>query len=164
MCWHEFLNGSTVLLLDFPGGSDGKSICLQWKIPWRREKLPTLVFWPGEFHGLYCPWGRKELDITERLSLHFTSLYKCYGENIKKNKWLESDRVVSMNIWWGIREYLSEEVTWRIMEANHPANWRRVSKTKRISHPKLWGGTSAVCSRTRKWAWQAKSEWGRNTE
>ena len=22
------------------------------KIPWRREKLPTPVFWPGEFHGL----------------------------------------------------------------------------------------------------------------
>ena len=21
------------------------------KIPWRREKLPTPVFWPGEFHG-----------------------------------------------------------------------------------------------------------------
>jgi len=21
------------------------------KIPWRKEKLPTPVFWPGEFHG-----------------------------------------------------------------------------------------------------------------
>ena len=28
------------------------------KIPWRRERLPTLVFWPGEFCGLYNPWGR----------------------------------------------------------------------------------------------------------
>jgi len=27
------------------------------------------VFWPGEFHGLYSPWGRKESDTTERLSL-----------------------------------------------------------------------------------------------
>ena len=27
------------------------------KIPWRREWLPTPVFWPGEFHGLYSPWG-----------------------------------------------------------------------------------------------------------
>ena len=25
------------------------------KIPWRRESLPTLVFWPGEVHGLYSP-------------------------------------------------------------------------------------------------------------
>ena len=33
------------------------------KIPWRREWLPTPVFWPGEFHGLYSPWGHKELDI-----------------------------------------------------------------------------------------------------
>ena len=38
------------------------------KIPWRRERLPTPVFWPGEFHGLYRPWGRKESDTIERLS------------------------------------------------------------------------------------------------
>ena len=30
------------------------------KIPWRRERLPTPVFWPGEFHGLYSPWDCKE--------------------------------------------------------------------------------------------------------
>ena len=35
------------------------------KIPWRREGLPTPVFWPGEFHGLYSPPGRRELDTTE---------------------------------------------------------------------------------------------------
>ena len=44
------------------------------KIPWRRERLPTPGFWPGEFHGLYSPWGRKESDTTERL-FHFHSLY-----------------------------------------------------------------------------------------
>ena len=26
------------------------------KIPWRRERLPTPVFWPGEFHELYNLW------------------------------------------------------------------------------------------------------------
>ena len=35
------------------------------KIPWRREMLPTPVFWPGEFHGLYSPFGFKESDTTE---------------------------------------------------------------------------------------------------
>ena len=35
------------------------------KIPWRREKLPFPVFWPGEFHGLYNPRGSKGLDMTE---------------------------------------------------------------------------------------------------
>ena len=42
---------------------------LGWEDPWRREQLPTPVFWPGEFHGLYSPWDRKELDMTEWLSL-----------------------------------------------------------------------------------------------
>ena len=23
--------------------------------PWRRERIHTPVFWPGEFHGLYSP-------------------------------------------------------------------------------------------------------------
>ena len=36
---------------------------------WRRDRLPTPVFWPREFHGLYSPWGHKELDTTEQLSL-----------------------------------------------------------------------------------------------
>ena len=44
---------------------------LGWEDPWRRERLPTTVFWLGEFHGLYSPWGRKESDTTERLSLYF---------------------------------------------------------------------------------------------
>ena len=39
------------------------------KIPWRRERLPTPVFWPGEFHGPYTPWGRKESETVERISL-----------------------------------------------------------------------------------------------
>ena len=58
--------------MGFPGGSAGESAPRldPWvgKIPWRRERLSTAVFWPGEFHELYSPWGRKELDTTERLS------------------------------------------------------------------------------------------------
>ena len=30
-----------------------------------KERLPTPIFWPGEFHGLYSPWGCKESDTTE---------------------------------------------------------------------------------------------------
>ena len=26
---------------------------------------PTAVVWPGEFHGLYSPWGCKESDMTD---------------------------------------------------------------------------------------------------
>ena len=42
-------------------------------IPWRRERLPTPVFWPGEFHGLNSPWGHKELDMTAWPSLSLSS-------------------------------------------------------------------------------------------
>ena len=47
---------------------------LGWEDPWRREKLPIPVFWPGEFHGLYSPWGGKDSDITERLLLSLPDL------------------------------------------------------------------------------------------
>ena len=43
------------------------------EVPWRRERLPTPVFWPGEFHGLYSSWDRKESDAPKWLSPPFTS-------------------------------------------------------------------------------------------
>ena len=49
------------------------------KIPWRRERLPTLVFWPRELNGLYSPWGREESDTTERLSLIKALLFSDTG-------------------------------------------------------------------------------------
>ena len=44
------------------------------KITQGRKWQPTPVFLPGEFYGQrsladYSPWGRKELDTTERLTL-----------------------------------------------------------------------------------------------
>ena len=45
------------------------------KILWRMKWQPTSVFLPGKSHGQrnlvgHNPWGRKELDMTERLSMH----------------------------------------------------------------------------------------------
>ena len=77
----------TNMFLGLPGGSDGKEyacnvgdLCLtseSGRCPrdgngW----LPTRVFLPGEFHGQrslsgYSPWGRKDSDTTEQLTLHF---------------------------------------------------------------------------------------------
>ena len=51
--------------LGFPGGSASKeSICsvgdlgLIPGLGREREWLPSPVFWPGEFHGLYSPWSQ----------------------------------------------------------------------------------------------------------
>ena len=61
-----------VLLLGFPGGTDGKESACQagdlgsipglGRFPWRREWLPTPVFLPGESRGQrslvgFSPWG-----------------------------------------------------------------------------------------------------------
>ena len=82
------LNCYAFIFTYFPGGSDSKSICLQWgrpgfnpwirKIPWRRKWQPTPVLLPGKSHGRrslvgYSPWGRKESDTTEQL--HFTRYF-----------------------------------------------------------------------------------------
>ena len=50
---------------------------LDWEDPWRRKCQPTLVFLPGKFHGErslegHSPWGHKELDTNERLTLSFS--------------------------------------------------------------------------------------------
>ena len=77
----------TPVFLGFPCGSDGKEFACSvgdlgpipglGRSPRRRERLHTPVFWPGEFYGLYSPWGPKGLDTTERLSL---SLPFWYGK------------------------------------------------------------------------------------
>ena len=58
---------------------------LSWEDPLRRERLPTPVFWPREFHGLYSPWDCKESHMTERLSLSL-SFKVLIQVNSKKNK------------------------------------------------------------------------------
>ena len=47
---------------------------LGWEDSLEKGKATTPVFWPGEFHGLYSPWGHKQLNMTEWLSLHFEAL------------------------------------------------------------------------------------------
>ena len=50
---------------------------LGWEDPWRRKWLPTPVFCLGELLELYIYTHyiyRKESDVTERLSLHFTDI------------------------------------------------------------------------------------------
>ena len=63
--FENLMQDNLMHLMGFPGGSDGKeSACnagdpglipgskISRKITWRREWLPTLVFLPGESHGL----------------------------------------------------------------------------------------------------------------
>ena len=73
------------------------------KMTWRRQCPPTLVFLPGEFHehkslACYSPWGRKELDTTDRMNWAqnkliirgcYEQLYANKLDNLEMDKFLE---------------------------------------------------------------------------
>ena len=67
------------------------------KIPWRREREPTPVFWPGEFQGLDSPWGPIEWDMKELLSLHFTSC-RVHHVNTGLDEALTGNKIAERNI------------------------------------------------------------------
>ena len=69
------------------------------RFPWRREWLPTPVFWPGEFHRLNSPWCHKESDMTEQLSVSL-----C-----KRVRWVQF--CSSLNILW---HCLSLGLEWKL--------------------------------------------------
>ena len=88
ICWRRD-RLPTPVSLGFPCGSAGKESACKGRdlglIPgWRRSSgspvLPTPVFWPGEFHGLYSPWGHMELDTTEQLFLSFYLLSQSFSQ------------------------------------------------------------------------------------
>ena len=68
----------SLLTSHIPCGSAGKeSTCNAGDLGWipglRRspgERLPTPVFWPGEFHGLYNPWGPKRWTWLSDFDFH----------------------------------------------------------------------------------------------
>ena len=65
---------AATFMFGFPRGSAGKestcnagdlgSIPGLGRSPGEGKGLPTPVFWPREFQGLYSPWGHKESDMT----------------------------------------------------------------------------------------------------
>ena len=72
---------------------------------WRRQWQPTPVPLPGESHewrslvGCCSPWGREELDMTERLHFHFS--LSCIAEgngNALQYSCLENPR--DGGAWW----------------------------------------------------------------
>ena len=95
-----------LLLGGFPGGASGKEPACQcrrckrhgcdpWvgKIAWGTAWQSTPVFLPGESHGQrslvgYSPWGRKELDTADWLSMHARCLWiVIYVLKIQKHIW-----------------------------------------------------------------------------
>ena len=83
---------------------------------WRRQWHPTPVLLPGKSHGqrslVGCsPWGREELDETERLHFHFS--LSCIGEgnsNPLQCSCLENPR--DGGAWWAAVYGVAQSQTW----------------------------------------------------
>ena len=95
--------------------------------PGEGNGYPLLVFWPGGLHGL-C---HKELDTTERLSLHYTFL--APGTSVVE------DDFSTGRVWWaggvggGSGSNVSDRKQWG--EADE------VSLSSRHSSPAVWPGS-----------------------
>ena len=80
------------------------TIITQYIVTWRRKWHPTPVLLPGKSHGRRSlvddsPWGREELDTTERL--YFCFSLSCIGEgngNPLQRSCLENPR--DGGAWW----------------------------------------------------------------
>ena len=66
------------------------------KIPCRRERLPTPVSWPGEFHGLYSSWGRRVGHDSETFTLILLDLF--YYSHISFHDDNNNDNIIDDNI------------------------------------------------------------------
>ena len=63
--WNKTSSLVAQLVKNSPGIQETWFRSLSREDPLEKGRLPTPVFWPKEFHGLYSPWGHKESDKTE---------------------------------------------------------------------------------------------------
>ena len=91
LCWASLV---AQLVKNLPAVQETWVRSLGWEDPLERERLPTPVFWPGEFLGLYNLWGHKKSGTTEQISLHSvgirsgTSLYySCLEISMDRGTW-----------------------------------------------------------------------------
>ena len=75
----------TVLVRNPPAMQETWVRALGWEDPLEKGKVPTPVFWLGEFHGPYSLWCHQESDTHEQLSLSLSYCFKYHSFII----WLE---------------------------------------------------------------------------
>ena len=90
------------------------------KIPWRRERLPSPLLWPGEFQR-----GCKESDTTERLSHHMIQQFHFWIAHCSVAKSCPTlcDTMHCSTPGFPVLHYLPElaqtHVHWSVMPSNH---------------------------------------------
>ena len=97
---------------------------LGWKIPWRRERMPTPVFWPGEFNGLY---NRVTKSWTWLSNFHF--LFKPSYEGLLVSHTF--CKLIQHVLFWGgvsqkkVHNFLLTFFLGSQMAGSRASSWRR---------------------------------------
>ena len=93
------------------------------KIPWRRKRQPITLLLPGESHGQrsltdYSPWGCKESDMTEQLSMYqFSSVQSLSRVQLFATPWTAARQApLSVTNSWSLLKLMSIE---SVMPSNH---------------------------------------------
>ena len=163
--------------MGFPGGKESAcnagdldSIPGSWKRAWQL----TPIFLPGESRGQgrlvgYSPWGHKESDTTERLTLKEATLRITYRESPKRGElttlcdWVPGECVRN---WYPERargrtregaQKGKEQPASHRKQGSHPVTWQAVL---RLSHSRALSWLSAADARaTFLWCQQDSSHW-----
>ena len=91
------------------------------------RRQPTPVFMPGKSHGPrslvgYSPWGRKELDTTERLHFHFlgglVDLHRTVQFQLLRRYWLGHRLGLRDIEWFALETNRDHSVVYEIVSKN----------------------------------------------
>ena len=116
---------------------------------WWDRRLPTLVFWPGEFHGLYNPSDHTELDQLRDFHFHFSTF---------QTKWHETyfgGEVQSFKMDW--LDLLAVQGTLKSLLQLHVSKasilWPSTFFIVQLSHPYMTTGKTIALTR---WTFMGK--------
>ena len=92
---------------------------LGWEDPWRREWLPTPVFWPGESHGQwnlagYSPWGCKGDNWLSLFNLKQNFFHKFF---------VWKQKILFWNLYENVENIQYLKLSWIITNQENCITW-----------------------------------------
>ena len=105
LCWQAVLHHWASLIAQLVKESacnvgDLGSIPGLGRSPGKGKGYLLWLFWPGEFHGLYSPWGHKESNITEWLSLYLPLAPPGKPNRLHRYRYFSKREYLSLRLNW----------------------------------------------------------------
>ena len=129
-------------------------------MPWSRKQKPTPVFLPGKLHGQRnlegcSPWGRKESDTTEQLSMNASILFQVLSPFELLQFHIDLSRVLHcshhLSVWLSARP---PQIVYFVLNTTTPTLRFELSAVKEqilLRSSYYWIRPSLLCLRTHYW-------------